>query len=81
MTRHALIECADDHRVGHGRRAVLATVIESVIAGYDALAAGVLVFTHVMVASVQVQPVPLIAVAVRPAGSELACMSRQPDPA
>src|SRR2546425_561989 len=49
--------------------ALLATVTVNVIAGYDAPFASTLVVVHVLVATVQLQPVPLIAVAVIPAGS------------
>src|SRR5262249_47175590 len=49
--------------------ALLATLIVNVIAGYDApLATGLLV-VHVLVATEQLQPAPLIAVAVKPAGN------------
>jgi hypothetical protein len=49
--------------------AFAATVTVTITAGYDALAANAVDVVHVRVASVQVQPEPLIAVAVKPAGN------------
>jgi hypothetical protein len=48
---------------------LLAKFTVNVIAGYAALPARTLLVVQVLVANVQLQPVPLIAVAVKPAGS------------